>query len=119
MDRAVLDAYGWTDLASNCDFFLDYDIDEEAWGNRRKPYRYRWPDATNDRILTHLLVLNEKRHQEEIAAGLRGRPEDIAAGVLSKPTSKTTRKVSNTARKSGSRKNGTLALFGRDEENDS
>src|SRR5207237_4902435 len=29
MDRAVLDAYGWTDLQPSCEFLLDYEDDEE------------------------------------------------------------------------------------------
>ena len=37
MDRAVLDAYGWTDIPTDCDFFLDYEIDEETWGDKKKP----------------------------------------------------------------------------------
>ena len=28
MDRAVLDAYGWTDLKPTCEFLLDYEEDE-------------------------------------------------------------------------------------------
>ena len=27
MDRAVLDAYGWTDISTDCDFLLDYAIE--------------------------------------------------------------------------------------------
>ena len=49
MDRAVLDAYGWTDIPTDCEFLLDYEIDEEEWGNRKKPYRYRWPDDVRSR----------------------------------------------------------------------
>ena len=45
MDRAVLDAYGWTDIPTDCDFLLDYEVDEATWGRKKKPYRYRWPDA--------------------------------------------------------------------------
>src|SRR5262249_9660047 len=29
MDRAVLGAYGWTDINTDCEFLLDYEIDEE------------------------------------------------------------------------------------------
>ena len=43
MDRAVLDAYGWDDIPTDCEFLLDYEIAEEEWGKRKKPYRYRWP----------------------------------------------------------------------------
>ena len=36
MDRAVLDAYGWSDIPADCDFLLNYEIDEEEWGNKEK-----------------------------------------------------------------------------------
>ena len=36
MDRAVLDAYGWRDIPTDCDFLLDYEIDEEEWGKKKK-----------------------------------------------------------------------------------
>ena len=42
MDRAVLNAYGWTDIPTDSEFPLDYPIDEDEWGARKKPYRYRW-----------------------------------------------------------------------------
>ena len=32
MDRAVLDAYGWSDLRPTCEFLLDYEDDEEEEG---------------------------------------------------------------------------------------
>lgn len=68
MDRAVLDAYGWTDFAPRCDFLLDYeeDEDEESSGRqRRKPYRYRWVDEDRDWVLAQLLELNRKRAELE------------------------------------------------------
>lgn len=70
MDRAVLDAYGWTDIPTDCEFLLDYDIDEETWGRRkRKPYRYRWPNDVRDEVLGRLLELNAERGAEEARAG--------------------------------------------------
>jgi len=69
MDRAVLDAYGWGDIPTDCDFFLDYEIDEEEWGNKKKPWRYRWPDAVHDEVLARLLDLNAQRAKEEALAG--------------------------------------------------
>jgi hypothetical protein len=59
MDRAVLDAYGWTDLQPTCEFLLDYeedDDDAESSGGRRKkkPWRYRWPDDVRDEVLARL-----------------------------------------------------------------
>jgi len=69
MDRAVLDAYGWIDIPTDCKFLLDYEIDEETWGNKKKPYRYRWPDEIHDEVLARLLDLNAKRYEEECLAG--------------------------------------------------
>jgi len=70
IDRAVLDAYGWDDISTDCEFILDYEINEETWGNKKKPYRYRWPEAVHDEVLARLLDLNQRRYQEEVAAGL-------------------------------------------------
>ena len=73
MDRAVLDAYGWSDLPTDCDFLLDYAIDEEEWGRRKKPWRYRWPDAIRDEVLARLLELNAARAAGEARAGAAAR----------------------------------------------
>ena len=74
MDRAVLDAWGWTDIPTDCDFLLDHEIDEAAWGRKKKPYRYRWPDEVRDEVLARLLALNAERAAEEArsAAALGG-----------------------------------------------
>jgi hypothetical protein len=77
MDRAVLDAYGG-DLARlavpPCEFLLDYedeeDEDEQPTGRqRKKPWRYRWPDAFRDEVLALLLELNKQRAEQEQLAG--------------------------------------------------
>ena len=65
MDRVVLDAYGWTDIPTDCEFLLDHEIDEEEWGNRKKPYRYRWPNDIRDEVLARLLELNARRTAEQ------------------------------------------------------
>jgi len=44
MDRAVLDAYGWSDVSTACELLLDYAIDEAAYG--RKKERTLPPPAT-------------------------------------------------------------------------
>ena len=75
MGRAVLHAYGWSDVPTACDFFLDYDIDETTWGDNKKPCRFRWPDAVRDDVLARLLELNQKRYHEEVAAVLHGKPD--------------------------------------------
>ncbi|MBI1325733.1 N-6 DNA methylase [bacterium] len=76
MDRAVLEAYGWHDLAATatCEFLLDYeedeDDDESSGGRRRKkPWRYRWPDDFRDEVLARLLELNKQRAEEERLSG--------------------------------------------------
>jgi hypothetical protein len=69
MDRAVLDAYGWIEISTDCEFLLDFEIDEEEWGNRKKPYRYRWPDEIRDKVLARLLELNADRAKEEARSG--------------------------------------------------
>ena len=69
MDRAVLKAYGWSDIPTECDFLLDYEIDEEEWGKKKKPWRYRWPDRIRDEVLARLLALNAERAQEGRLAG--------------------------------------------------
>jgi hypothetical protein len=69
MDKAVLTAYGWPDLDTTCEFILDYEDEEDTTSKRKKPYRYRWPQATHDEVLARLLDLNQKRYDEEIVVG--------------------------------------------------
>ena len=70
MDRAVLDAHGWTDIPTDCEFLLDHEVDEEESGRRKKPWRYRWPDEVRDEVLARLLELNAQRAAEEALAPL-------------------------------------------------
>ena len=79
MDRAVLDAYGWTNIPTDCEFLLDYEIDEETWGKKKKPYRYRWPDEIRDEVLARLMELNASRAAEEARAGL-AKPKHTTSG---------------------------------------
>lgn len=74
MDRAVLDAYGWTDIPTDCEFILDYEEEEDdtpsgTGRQKKKPWRYRWPDAMRDKVLARLLKLNAERAAEEARAG--------------------------------------------------
>ena len=64
MDRAVLDAYGWTDIPTDCEFLQEHD-DDEGSPRRKRRYRYRWPDAVRDEVLSRLLELNAERAEEE------------------------------------------------------
>jgi Eco57I restriction-modification methylase/restriction-modification enzyme MmeI-like protein len=69
IDQAVLGAYGWSDISTDCEFLLNYEIDEGVRDNKKKPYRYRLSDDVHDEILSRLLELNEQRHTEEITGG--------------------------------------------------
>ncbi|MSR45388.1 MAG: hypothetical protein EXS15_08610 [Phycisphaerales bacterium] len=70
MDRAVLDAYGWHDIKTDCDFFPDYTEEDEDGNEVEKSIRYRWPDEVRDEVLARLLALNAERHTEEVKLGL-------------------------------------------------
>ncbi|MBI5764263.1 MAG: N-6 DNA methylase [Planctomycetes bacterium] len=104
MDRAVLDAYGWTDIPTDCQFLLDYEDDEDeddegfslasaAPGRkartRKKPWRYRWPDEIRDEVLARLLALNAQRAEEERLAGLTGTAKAKKGPRIKKTSSKT------------------------------
>lgn len=69
MDHAVLAAYGWTDVDTDCKFLLDYEIDEEEWGDKKKPWRYRWSDEVQAEVLARLLELNAERARSEVRSG--------------------------------------------------
>ena len=78
MDRAVLDAYGWTDLKPTCEFLLDYEERRRRRGRsptparrKKKPWRYRWPDDFRDEVLARLLELNKQRAEEEAITGAK------------------------------------------------
>ena len=98
MDRAVLTAYGWTDLAerATCEFRLDYEDDDEPDTDdaprartKKKPWRYRWPQDFHDEVLARLLDLNQKRAEEERLAGAAAE----AATAKSAPAKKTAKKA--------------------------
>ena len=94
MDRAVLTAYGWTDLAerATCEFRLDYEDDDEPDADeparartKKKPWRYKWPQDFHDEVLARLLDLNQKRaEQERLAAA----PPPSAKKPAPKPAKK-------------------------------
>ena len=107
MDRAVLDAYGWSDIQPKCEFiaeFEDEDEEDESGRHRRRKYRYRWPDDVRDEMLARLLELNRQRALEEgqVVAGR-------AAARDAEPKKTSTRK-------SKVEKNSTSGLFAMDQE---
>lgn len=100
MDRAVLEAYGWDDLAAaaRCEFLLDYEEEDDdepgaKKSKKKKPWRLRWPDDFRDEVLARLLELNEQRHQEELLAG-KGKPQPAAPTSPPKVTGSGSQKTS-------------------------
>lgn len=67
MDRAVLRAYGWDDLA---DTLQPEFLTEETEEDHTYQGRYFWPAAQRDQVLSRLLTLNAERYEEELKAGL-------------------------------------------------
>ena len=98
MDRAVLDAYGWPDIPTAYEFLLDYEIDEDEWGARKKPYRYRWPDDIRDEVLARLLELNADRAAEEARAGTLGQAAPVARPETTRPHGRPTRRRNRPSR---------------------
>lgn len=74
-DRAVLDAYGWTDLRPAYDYRVQ--LDERV--------RYTWDDDTRDEVLARLLEENRQR----AAAG----------GAVTRARGRTTRKRTRQAKR--------------------
>jgi hypothetical protein len=77
MDRAVLEAYGWHDLAVRAEPTF---LDETNEGDYAYQGRLFWPSDFRDEVLARLLALNAERHAEEvrlgIAPGMKGKAED-------------------------------------------
>ena len=76
MDRAVLEAYGWHDLAKcAAPIFLD----ETNEDDHTYQGRLFWPSDFRDEVLARLLTLNAERHAEEVrlgtAPGMNGQRE--------------------------------------------
>jgi hypothetical protein len=67
MDRAVLRAYGWDDLADTLkpEFLTKDSEDDHTYQGR-----YFWPAPQRDLVLSRLLALNAKRYAEEVRQGL-------------------------------------------------
>ena len=69
LDRAVLAAYGWSDIPTDADFFEDYDAGE----GKKTAWRYRWPDAVENQVLERLLALHEHQIETETGESVRAR----------------------------------------------
>jgi len=74
MDRAVLEAYGWHDLAARAESRF---LNETSEDDHTYQGRLFWPSDFRDEVLARLLALNAARYAEEVrlgtAPGKRGR----------------------------------------------
>ncbi len=75
MDRAVLRAYGWDDLADELrpEFLTEETDDDHTYQGR-----YFWNAEGRDRVLARLLALNAERHAEETRMGIAPKTSTIA-----------------------------------------
>ena len=67
MDRAVLRAYGWDDLADRAEPIF---LDETNEDDHTYQGRLFWPSAFRDEVLARLLALNAERHAVEVRLGI-------------------------------------------------
>jgi hypothetical protein len=67
MDRAVLEAYGWHDLAARAEPIF---LDETNEDDHTYQGRLFWPSDFRDEVLARLLALNAERHAEEVRLGI-------------------------------------------------
>jgi hypothetical protein len=81
LDRAVLDAYGWTDLAPTPEFVKEDDGSEEEaeteWAPskraKREKFRLKWTETDRDAVFARLLDLNATRAAEEAKSAPTGK----------------------------------------------
>jgi hypothetical protein len=67
MDRAVLRAYDWNDLADRAEPIF---LTEETEHDHTYRGRLFWPSDFRDEVLARLLALNADRHANEVDLGL-------------------------------------------------
>ena len=67
MDRAVLEAYDWHDLAARA---APVFLDESNEDDHTYQGRLFWPSDFRDEVLARLLALNAERHAEEVRLGI-------------------------------------------------
>jgi hypothetical protein len=66
MNRAVLDAYEWSDIHEISEFVPEANGgDEDEDESKPRKYHYRWADETHDIIFVRLLLLNRERAEDE------------------------------------------------------
>jgi hypothetical protein len=93
LDTAVLEAFGWSDLAEPCDFepeFADEEGDDASAADdqkkpKKKKFRLRWRDEIRDKLLARLLELNRQRAAEQGTPLPTPEPDEPASKTKKKP----------------------------------
>ncbi|ASY70757.1 hypothetical protein SF83666_c33590 [Sinorhizobium fredii CCBAU 83666] len=67
LDRAILHAYGWDDLAEEVQPQF---LTEETEESHTYQGRFFWPAEQRDKVLSRLLALNSERHAKEFKQGV-------------------------------------------------
>ena len=75
MDRAVLEAYGWDDLAERAEALP---LTPETEGEHAYQNRLFWPSGIRDEVLARLLKLNAERHIDEQVRGIAANADDAS-----------------------------------------
>jgi hypothetical protein len=73
MDRAVLTAYGWTELAERIASdpeAMARHLTEDTEDDHKYQGRFFWPAPIRDEVLARLLALNAERAEAERLAGI-------------------------------------------------
>lgn len=89
MDEAVLEAYGWQDIALRHDF---YEVDYLPENDR---VRYTIHPEARKEVLKRLLELNHKIHEEEVAAGLWDKKKAVKKEKVVKEKTKVQKQETN------------------------
>lgn len=74
LDRAVLDAYGWADVPTTCQFLPDFTEEDEDGNEIPKSIRFRWPDDVREEVLSRLLALNAELAEKERLLAISAEP---------------------------------------------
>jgi hypothetical protein len=78
IDSAILQAYGWHDLAVRAaPQFIEQGADE----GKKPKTRLEWPSEFKDEVLARLLTLNAERAASERVAGLTAAPDEDSGDI--------------------------------------
>lgn len=101
MDRAVLDAYGWTDIVPQYDFRPQLD----------ESIRYTWGEETRDEVLARLLELNRVMAAKEAEEAEAAKTNAALEKAEAPKAPKAPKKAAAGKKKGKTKDEGALSLF--------